>query len=850
MRDRIQEAVAIGEKNQRTLELLHNWCGHVRVRKHGGVGMVEQMTGLPIGHHFLECPHAPAGGMAAWDLAETALDFHGRNCVDCKFRKPMGLPNLSILLAERDQRRNQQRLEQERQEQARSARMADREATRQKIRAKLQAVEVTTLDRITELDQGEEGASERLIQTAKLAPETFTDDIVDHLFQLVQSQEPHLVNTCLETLTHLPVDQTRLCNGALLALRSYALREMAGAIVEKGCAKADVTLVAGSLPALISLANPPPSRFSFDDRRRPVLGPLRALYTHHKDAVRAALKGMIEERHPYTVRLAARGLEALLPSDTTVSSFFVSELVAKLVRATRLLEGPADEIEETLDDIRDVLAQSFKADPSKVDQLIQDFLIGASDEGAAELYKIYNDVLHDRRFGEEKEIVITDAHSVAFRRLVVAAVEAKTDEVRDATSQAFHGRPYDLAPVAAKEIDLLLGSAAILDGKLNALNDEKQTRKNEDALERRLRQQHMSTLLESLVRWACISAGKAGQASLDAVLKILRSLPEGSDRLVGAIIGNFPAMMRSTEGLIACLPDFYTAQVGSSPFVRSYAATAMGEMRGTTHDNLPSLAFEAFCAQLGDPYVIVHKSAIHALDRFSLPQEYRARATNAVGAWVVHYAQERPTDDFLIVTIDLYARDYASKEAMAGQVGAHLISMLKKATPYLVAKKIQYANNVYVHAPGYADLLIHVMNDLDAMHLYHDDLIQRVAELPRDVVQKKRSEIMALGTKWFLRYRLVAGIVIELLTSSAAWSDAAAFSKSQHDGVEDNTRNKQLRLHLALRMIACAFEAAVETNDGTAIKKLSKDFESTLAEIEKDNAANKDRRDPLRGLRR
>ena len=104
MRDRIQEAIAIGEKNQRTLELARNWCGHLRVKKHGGTGMVEQMTGLPIGHHFIECAHAPAGGMAAWDLAETALDFHDRNCVGCTFPKAMGFPNLSTLLAEREQR--------------------------------------------------------------------------------------------------------------------------------------------------------------------------------------------------------------------------------------------------------------------------------------------------------------------------------------------------------------------------------------------------------------------------------------------------------------------------------------------------------------------------------------------------------------------------------------------------------------------------------------------------------------------------------------------------------------------------------------------------------------------------
>jgi hypothetical protein len=849
MRDHIQEAIAIGEKNQRTLELVHNWCGHLRVKKHGGTGMVEQMTGLPIGHHFIECAHAPAGGMAAWDLAETALDFHDRNCVGCTFRKAMGFPNLSVLIAEREQRLTQQRLEQERVSKEHADRIAIREAARQTVRATLDAVQVTTLDRISELDRGDDGAGPRLVQTATLAPETFTPEIISHLFQLVESQEPHLVSASLEALTHLPVDQTRLCNAALLGLRSYALRETAGAIVEKDCAKVDEALIPGALPALISLANHPPSRFSFDDRRHPVPGPFKALYSSHKEPVRAALKEMFEQRRPFIVRLAARGLEALLPHDKALSGFLVPELIAKLVRANRLLEGRPDEIEETLDDVRDVLVQSFKADPPKVDQLIQDFLIGASDEGAAELYKIYDDVLRDRRFGEKKAIAITEAHSVAFRRLVVAAAEAKTQEVREATSHAFHGEPYDLAPIAAKEIDHLLGSAAILDGKLTALLEEKPN-KDDDFWERKARQQHLSSVSEAFARWACISAAKAGQASVEAVLKILRSLPEGSNRLVAAIIGNFPAMMRTTEGLIACLPDFYTAQVGSSFLVRSYAATAMGEMRGTTHDNLPSLAFEAFCAQLNDTYLIVHRAAIQALDRFHLPDEYDGRAKAALSSLIMYYAKERPTDDFLVRAIDLYARRYLGRDKMAGKVGGRLVAMLKKATPYVAAKEIQHAGNIYVSAPGYADLLLHVMDDLDAMHIHHEDLIERVAELPAQTVLEKRKELMALATKWFLRYRLMSGVVIELLTSSGAWSDAAAFSKSQHDGVDDNIRNKPLRLHLALRMIACAFEEAVKAGNGSAVETLSKEFQSTLAEIEKDNADNEERRDPLRGLRR
>jgi hypothetical protein len=352
------------------------------------------------------------------------------------------------------------------------------------------------------------------------------------------------------------------------------------------------------------------------------------------------------------------------------------------------------------------------------------------------------------------------------------------------------------------------------------------------------------------VRWAVRSAAKDGLASIEAVLKILRSLPEGSTRLVAAIIGNFPAMMRTTEGLIACLPDFYSAQVGSSALVRGHAATAMGEMRGTTHDNPPSLAFEAFCAQMNDSFVIVHKYAVYALERFHLPKEYDNRAQRSLINLINHYANESPRDEFLVRAIGLFVRRYVGRDRMGSELGGKLVAMLKKATPYVAAREIERSGNPYITAPGYADLLLHVMNDGDAMHSRHEDLIQRLAELPRETVLEKREALMALGTKWFLQYRLISGVVIEVLTSCGAWADAAAFSKRQHDEVEDNTRNTQLRLYLALRMIACAFEAAVQAGDATAMETLSKEFQSTLSAIEKDNAANEDRRDPLRGLRR
>src|SRR6185312_14294801 len=267
MRDRIEDAIAVGERNKRTLELVHNWCGHVRARRHGGIGMVEQMTGLPIGHFFLECPHAPAGGMAAFELSETALDFHDRNCVDCKRRKPMGFPTLAVLLAERDQRVAAQRAEQERAQQVKADRLAARETARQALRASLDPVAATTLDRITELDRQEDGADRRLVETAKLAPETFTPEITDHLFDLINSNEYWLVGPSLETVSNLPVDGARLCNAALRAMCSPGHGQLGGTIVQKRCAAADPSLIAGALPSIVSLANPPSFDFGPPQRR-------------------------------------------------------------------------------------------------------------------------------------------------------------------------------------------------------------------------------------------------------------------------------------------------------------------------------------------------------------------------------------------------------------------------------------------------------------------------------------------------------------------------------------------------------------------------------------------------------
>jgi hypothetical protein len=131
----VQRAIALGEANQRTLELVQNWCANVRIEKHGWGGIIEQMNGLPIGPRSLVCPYAVAPGFSGSDLKFLAVDFYDRNCAGCTHRKPVALPNLSSLIHERDAARAATDAESARRDAAAAAALQERDAKRRAIRA-------------------------------------------------------------------------------------------------------------------------------------------------------------------------------------------------------------------------------------------------------------------------------------------------------------------------------------------------------------------------------------------------------------------------------------------------------------------------------------------------------------------------------------------------------------------------------------------------------------------------------------------------------------------------------------------------------------------------------------------
>jgi hypothetical protein len=842
----IEEAVRIGEKNKHTAELVRNWCAHVSIKKFGGVGLVEQMSGLPIGHHALQCPHAPAGGMSTWDLADAALDFYDRNCMDCKFRQAVGFPNLSTLVAERDERRKQRKLEEEHAAQDAAEKLVAREQVRRQIRAELGPVAATTLDLISELDRTRtKEAAEKLVQTAALAPESFTPNIIEHLFRLVEAREFGLIEPALGALGKLSVDNARLGNAALRNI--YGAQQVAAKIIEDKCEFVDEALIAPALAALISMASPEPYPF-MDESIPPVEGPLRELYRHRPSSVKDGLKIVLARIEAHHVGLAARGICFLTEQDPSLVNFATSELMAKLVRAKWLVQGREEEVSDALRDIRAMLVMAFDANPQAVDALVKDYLQGASKEGAAELYKLYEEVLHRVRRSDEEEKP-NDAHRLAFRRLVVAATEQDDEDRADIAFGVFHGDPYELTPIVAEEIDLLLGSAALIAGRLQDIAKKPLDSKKPAASWERLGlRSRLNSLMDSYVRWACVAAGKSGHASIEKVLTLMRNLPADSDHLRATIVGNFHKLAKTPEGLMQIMPDYYSALVGSSQLVRSDAATALGEMPRLALQNMPSLVFEAFTALMADPYVIVHRTAVRALERFSLPDEYRRDASRALSSWILYYAKSRSDDRFLIEAIDLYANRYVAEEKLAGSLGDRLLEIVMTVAPETVMHESRHCMPVFSKNPNYVRFFLWLMEDENAMATYHEHLLEQLRRRPPANLYQERNRAVEAGIKVAQRYPWGVASFIEALTSSGAWTEAAALVSVVYKGIPDNTQNRTMRLHFNLFRIACDYEAAIAEGRTGELRGLGKQWRTTMSDIKKDHEEHERKRDPLRGF--
>jgi hypothetical protein len=850
----VQRAIAIGETNKRVLELVQNWCAHVVVEKQGWGGLVEQMSDLPIGPRSLTCTHATAPGFSGMDLKFIALDFHDRNCVGCAHRKPVRLPNLSELIHERDQAAAASAAESARRDAAEAAALQKRDAKRQALRADLDPTSADVIDQIEELDHQRRGAAaDRLAETAKLAPDVFTPPLVQYLFGLIEAGESWFDSAGLRMLAALSVDRARLARCALLCIPRIFATETAVEILLGNIEFADDTMIGGAVPELISMANPRRSPLAGDERR-PNPAPLLRVYEIFPKAIEKAITTLLDRSDPYEVGRAARGIWALGNRDPNLPVRFARPLIAKFLRDRRLLRASehyaGDSDGETVSELRQAAALAFEAAPAEIDKLLRAFLAGASEVADARIISIYRKVLRRPQFEHETEV--TEASRLALERAVWRATETNSQEVLRGIFDLTSSSPWGLTGLAAAEVRHLLGAAILIEDKARRSSDPSPVIEEQQslaALERANRLRLQNDLRGRFIAWAAAGAGQTKEGT-DVYLEVLAGLPSDTDdRIKIDMVGHLHELMQTTEGITAVLPQLYTALVGGSVALRANAVRAIGELNSGQQDKLPRLVFEAFMALLHDPYRMVHKSAVYALRRTRLPDEFKPRARAGLLYQLACYMGDRQDDHFFVDCLDFYLASHATPEERTGKLGSWAIASLEKIEPWYVARETRMLRRSLRENDRYVELLIRLIGDAHAWDIYHEELTRALADLPAQSAYVHRDELAALATMAQVQGRHMDGIFVEIFTRAGAWDMAATLARTTVVSLPDDTWNRPAKLAAEHMRLATAFEAALAAGCIDQVKPIAAEWKAIAAAIEEDWTKNAERRDPLRGLR-
>ena len=209
----------------------------------GGVGLVEEMTGLPIGHRAVRCPHADVPGMGAMNLEAAAIDFYEKNCIGCPYRQPVAMPNLATIATEKIAQRDRAR--EERAAQAHDAESQAEEARRMRRNRRAGAAatlpygSARILDLLDRIDAGErDPAAEReLVSTSRAAPELFTAQVAEALAEVViNAQNPGACESMRYVARHHGRHRELATSAAITVLKAGPHSEAAKILVEFGLA--------------------------------------------------------------------------------------------------------------------------------------------------------------------------------------------------------------------------------------------------------------------------------------------------------------------------------------------------------------------------------------------------------------------------------------------------------------------------------------------------------------------------------------------------------------------------------------------------------------------------------------
>jgi len=832
--DSYKNAVDAGQRNLRVTKLLSNWCFHAELVRSPGRGMIEAETGLPIGHMGVQCKFSKKNSMLCWLLEDAAYDFYQNNCKSCAERVPVGIPNITEFVGSREQAAETRKRSREEDEKERKQKQIDRQQERAKLRYELSLEETFVIDLLDELDQESIANDDpRLEQLANLAPETFTRKVIEHLLPAVLNEHLPYSKHAAKALLRAALEPGEKLSVAVMLVSNY---EKSSAAVEmvlsdaEWLSQGDLTKV---LHRFVSMALGPPPGMHFGGGEPIMLdaAPIHSLFEKRRAEICAVVDELLSDSNPNKIGAA---VEIILATESDeLLSRHTRSIFAKLMRRRTLLPGERRD-SSVLYYLREAASKCLGRFPEETDKIIQSFLADNNDIGRKEAHRTYDSVLRHRY---KEKIQIGTAQRLAFRRLLWAAVE-RSDSMDDA-GQFFRHSWDEFAQLAVEHFDDLVGAAATLSEKYDQVGTEHSLVLADNVLaqmERSNKRTAINSLQGALIEWAAVGAKSKGPEGIEQFLELYRKLPDVQTQMRGNMIAHVSKLLTGVESLKLVLSDWYRALMDESTLVRACAVKAWEDVPYGLVKNFPDLFFEAFSVLLTDPYVIVHRSAVHSLRRRSFPEEKRSLIKQGLWNLIIYYSQESKQEDFVVDCIDTFAYLCLSSEQRNGKLGqllSGILLRLKGGALYRAVNRLHYG---FEDVPGFVKVVLKSIQDDYTRSISTDDCASAILRAPYTELQNSVDEIRR-AFKALRPFRpedfVEALLYAAALTKAGNHAAANTCFRELVASIPAEDRNKRWRIEAALVATASEIEHAI--GDGEDFVVLIEEWSSLLNELEKEN---------------
>ncbi len=829
----IDRTISQGQKNQRTVERIQNWCRNARIVRSGGIGLIEQMYKVPVGLMGIECDHAPIGGIQSGNLEEVVIDFYMRNCEHCDKREPGHGPNIEPLIKAHKEAEAARLQKEVAYKELEAQKLAERKLELEELRV-LTGPEINeVIDLIEAIEKDEdENSGYKLVELARLAPETFSKSVVEFLEKQVLEDNNKLLTPALNTLLTLPIDPETKRKLAVKDASSYNFHEISIKYLEKITKTLSPEDVKAVLCSFTLEAFPIDGLIS--PKRKANTKPLLALATYHGELIKETLRKWLGSEEEFLVETALRTIFVIAPEHPALVKLFLREVFGKLLRHKILLPGFSDITwgREKLSVLRRTAGRLFRVFPDDADAILQKLLKDSDETARGEGARIYTSVLQEER--GNPNFVIGEAQNIAFKRVLWMAVDITDDTLNDEATRFFFYVRTELLPIALTHLDAMVGAAATLSNKMKSIGENiaiETPKTGFEEIEKRQKRSLIYGLQGNLVAWAFATSKLQGIDGVKRILALYTELPETETEMRSSMVAHLNELMDKPEYVNLVLPHLYTAMTSPEPLVRGNAATAIGKAPYELRRDFPELLFEIYLVFLTDPNIHVHKSAAHALKIHGFPENLKHQLAGYLINLILVYMREGTDGNFVVECLEQYVRGCLTDTQLLGNEGRFVVETIDKLDDMNLCEAVKHLGYSLKNAPGFVKLCTKC---LQGERSYQMEVEKRIFHLlhhvPRNRISEAADELVDTAKSFADSHLHLAGQIVVLLAKVECWAEAIRVCEHMLSVIPNTRLNLGIRLYFESLRQVCVFESA-RPEEKISIDEAEADWSTLLKDI-------------------